>query len=271
MISISDEIPRAKINIDEITEPIVNTGDQSEWNKNPDNCTQGERLETTTSGRDCPRGPGCDLCLTRAELLIAIRDGIEVGKVAPCPESLFRPFRWRKRKNVFATPTGDLFHKNIPEGYIRDVLDVFNHCPQHNFTLTTKRENRLHVISGIKGSRNVYIGVSIEAQKYMDRADALLDLPRRRYYRMLFLAPIITHMVLPRRILRGVDGIICTPERGGQGRHPRPCPEEWLADLIKQVKSFNSNLPLFLDMKFDPGRVHRLGGKFMEVPKTLME
>ena len=263
--------PRAEIKTDEITEPLVNTGDQSGWCKNPDNCTQGPRLETTACGWDCPRGPGCDLCLTRAMMLISKRDGFDMGKVRPLPESLYQPARWKNRKNVHASPTGDLFHDNIPEGYIRDVFCMFGYENRHNYLLTTKREHNLHLISEFQDLRNVYVGVSIESQQFMDRANALLDLPNN-FYKILVLAPMITDMVLPRKVLRGVDQVICTPERGGQGRHPRPCPEKWLLDLVKQIKSFDSGLPLFLDMPYQEDRIHRFGGnKYTEMHSSLFE
>jgi len=264
------KIPRAKINIEGLKGPLPNTGDQAEWLKNPDNCTQGERLETTTSGCDCPKGPGCDLCLTRAQMLLDERDGTAMGKVRPIIESLSIPYRWRKRKNVFISPKGDLFHDNIEPWFVHKVYDMIGDLPQHNFISTTKREHNLHLISGYTNLCNAYVGVSIEAQKYLDRADALLELPNN-FYKILFLAPMITPFDLSKRILRGVDWIICTPERGGQGRVARPCPEEWLVDLIRQVESFDPNLPIFLDMPFQQERVYRLGGKFLEALASLFD
>ena len=263
------KIIRAKINIDSITKPLVNTGDQAGWLKNHDNCTQGERLETAAPGWDCPRGPGCDLCFTRAMMLISKRDGVEMSKVRPLPECLLKPSGWKKRKNVFFSPTGDLFHDNIPKEYVHEVLSMFGDYPQHNFIGTTKRPHNLHWISEFTELRNVYVGVSVEAQKYLSRVDALLELPNN-FYKILFLAPMITHIDLSKRILQGVDWIICTPERGGQGRVPRPCKEEWLKDLIKQIKSFDPNLPLFLDMPYQEKRVDRIG-KYTEALSFLFE
>lgn len=261
-------IPRAEPQLHLITEPIVNTGFQAAWLKNPDGVTQGIRWMLATCGTDCHSGPGCDLCLARVMALKAQMDGIDIGKVRPLPDNLFQPLRWKTRKNVFAFPEGDPFHKGVPFSFLMQAFDIMALCDQHNYVMTTKRYKKLHKISKLK-HHNVLIGVSIEGQQYMHRADALLELPNN-FYKILFLAPMLTDMVIPRKVLRGIDWIVCTPERGGQGRVPRPCPEEWLVDLIKQVKAFDSNLPFFLDMPYQKERVDRMGGKFMEVPSALL-
>jgi len=261
-------IPRVEPNLELIKGPIVNTGFQAAWLKNPDGVTQGKRWNLATCGTDCHSGPGCDLCLARVKALKAQQEGKDIGRVEPIPDNLFQPLKWKNRKNAFAFPEGDPFHKGIPLSFLLTAFDIMELCPQHNFVLTTKRHKKLYKISKLKHT-NVFIGVSIEGQKYLSRADALLELPNN-FHKVLFLAPMLTHMVLPKKVLRGVDWVVCSPERGGQGRDPRPCPEEWLVDLIKQVKTFDSNLPFFLDMPYQEDRIHRMGGKFMEVPAALL-
>ncbi|MEI7934972.1 MAG: DUF5131 family protein, partial [Chlorobiaceae bacterium] len=40
------------------------------------------------------------------------------------PETLQEPFRWKKPRVVFVNSMGDLFHKDIPLDYIRQVFNV---------------------------------------------------------------------------------------------------------------------------------------------------
>jgi len=262
-------IPRGHIDLEEMGDEIANTGFQAAWLKNPDLVTQGPRWELASCGSGCHCGPECDLCFAFAKELLALKKGQKLKPVAPKPENLEQPFRWKKRKNAFACPEGDLFHKNIPDAFVLEAFKVMRKCVQHNFVMTTKRPENLYPLEGMDHT-NVFVGVSIGVQDNMDRANALLELPDN-FYKVLFLAPMLTHMVLPRKVLRGIDWIVCSPERGGKGRKPRPCPEEWLVDLIKQVKSFDSNLPFFLDVPFVKERVIRLGGKYMEIPAALAE
>jgi protein gp37 len=252
----------------ELIKEIINTGFQAAWLKNPDNRTQGPRWDLTSCGCDCHAGAGCDLCPAFVEQLLALKEGRKLPPVSPRPENLFHPLRWKNRKNAFASPEGDLFHPNIPDAYVLEAFDVMKWCSQHKFVMTTKRPEYLHVISGLDHT-NVFVGVSIEEQKRMYRADALLDLPDN-FWKVLFLAPMLTDMVIPEKVLRGIDWVVCSPERGGVGRTPRPCDERWIQDLIKQIESFDSNIPIFLDMPFQKNRVLRLGGKYMDVLTALM-
>ena len=88
--------------------------------------------------------------------------------------------------------------------------------------------------------------------------------------KVLFIAPMLTPVDIPLWVLREIDWVICSPERGGKGRKARPCSEEWIKDLIRQVKSYDPNLPFFLDVTHQAGRVFRLSGRFMEVPSQLI-
>jgi protein gp37 len=261
------ETPQAKIDVDALKGPIVNTGQQATWLKNPDGITQGPGWPLVTCGPGCNVSEGCQLCLWEAEKALAKKEGRKLPKVRALVENLDHPFRWKKPKNVFVCPQGDIFHKNIPRDFILQALDVMKRCPQHNFIMPTKRDYRLKELKGVRGIGNVYVGVSVESQEYMYRAEALLGLPKG-FRKVLFVAPMLTPVVVPWEVLRVLDWVICSPERGGEGRTPRPCPEEWQMDLIRQVKSYD--LPFFLDVKFQEERVFRMGGKFMEVPAALM-
>lgn len=259
--------PQAKADLSVIDGPLANKGFQAGWLKDPNGYTQGVRWDMTTCG-GCYRSPGCQLCPSYIDALRAKEAGEVVGKVSYRLENLYKPLRWRKRKNAFVSPEGDLFHDNIPDDHILEIFNVMMKCPQHNFIMTTKREHRLDILSDQKHS-NVHVGVSIESQEFMYRADALIELPDN-LHKILFLAPMLTDMVIPQRVLKKVSWIICSPERGGKGRKPRPCNEEWLIDLIQQVRSYDLNLPIFLDMPYQEKRVYRIG-RPMEVPATLMD
>jgi protein gp37 len=260
--------PRAKIDIKALVSKVINAGFQASWLKNPDGVTQGPQWHLTTCGKGCHCSPGCDNCLHVAITLKAKKDGVPVGPVRFLSENLSIPNRWKSRKNVFVCPQGDLFHKNISDEDILSVFEVIRGFPQHNWILTTKRAKRLRLLRQISGMKNVYIGVSVESQEYLHRADALLCLPEG-FRKVLFVCPMLLPVRPSVEVMEELDWIICSPERGGQGRTPRPCPEEWQIDLMYQAKEWG--IPFYLDVNYDEKKIFRMHGRHVGVPSALLD
>lgn len=59
------------------------------------------------------------------------------------PERLDLPLRWRKPQRVFVNSMSDLFHEDVPEGFLADVLNVMVRTPQHTYQILTKRPQRM--------------------------------------------------------------------------------------------------------------------------------
>src|SRR4051812_15773310 len=55
------------------------------------------------------------------------------------PHALDRPLHWRRGRRIFVNSMSDLFHEQIPLSYIRQVFEVMERCPQHQFQVLTKR------------------------------------------------------------------------------------------------------------------------------------
>jgi len=125
-----------------------------------------------------PCSPGCDHCWSMA---MGKRFHRWPEKVTPHPESLDIPLRTRK-PTVFAV-WNDLFHEDVPDGFITDVRNVMYACPQHTFLILTKRSGRMagrmehHV-----PLPNVWHGLTVCNQ---DEADAkipeLLKVPGKKF------------------------------------------------------------------------------------------
>lgn len=259
--------PRAKIDVSALTCRPVNAGFQATWLKNQDGVSQGPGWDLAHCGSHCWYSPGCDNCYWQAVRDWQEKIGEPMEGTYPLVENLQQPFRWKTRKNVFVCPQGDLFHKDIPNEFILEVVEVMAQCPQHNFILPTKRTKRLKLLNQVEGLSNVFIGVSIESQEYVRRAESLLYLPAG-FRKVILAAPMLTPLVFEDEVLEDIDWMICSPERGGEGRTPRPCPEEWIMDLVQQVKKYK--LPIFVDLKYQEERIYRMGSRFMEVPACLM-
>jgi len=71
-----------------------------------------------------------------------------------------------------------LFHPDVPDEFIRAVFDVMRKCPQHTFQVLTKRSERLAQLARhLAWPNNVWMGVSVEDARVVERIDHLRDIP----------------------------------------------------------------------------------------------
>src|SRR2546421_1552272 len=98
--------------------------------------------------RGCTKiSPGCRNCYaeTFAERFRGVaghpyEQGFDLRLV---PEKLHEPLRWRKPRRVFVNSMSDLFHKDVPDDYILDVVRVMVQADWHIYHVLTKRSERL--------------------------------------------------------------------------------------------------------------------------------
>ena len=65
------------------------------------------------------------------------------GQVRLNEEWLDQPLRWKRPRRIFVCAHGDLFHENVPNGWIMRVLYIMAHAEQHTFQVLTKRSERM--------------------------------------------------------------------------------------------------------------------------------
>ncbi|MHC5747363.1 MAG: phage Gp37/Gp68 family protein [Nostoc sp.] len=56
---------------------------------------------------------------------------------------LIKPLYWKKPKRIFVCSMADLFHANVPDEWIHQVMAVVALSPQHTFQILTKRPERM--------------------------------------------------------------------------------------------------------------------------------
>jgi protein gp37 len=176
--------------------------------------------------------PGCDHCYAER---LAIRlqamgqpnyaNGFEVTLQ---PHMLELPLRWKKPKSIFVNSMSDLFHHKIPESYIHDVFDVMRRASWHQFQVLTKRAKRLEALNeSIDWPRNVWMGVSVETERYVYRIDHL----RRTGAAVKFLSLEPLLGPLSHLNLNGIDWVIVG---GESGPGARPMHVQWVRQIQKQ-------------------------------------
>lgn len=240
--------------------------------------------------------PGCAHCY--AERVDHRYDHDKVGKlewalsaarggrmVTLHPDRLDKPLRWKRGRKIFVNSMSDLFHEDVPERFIAQVFATMAKAKHHTFQVLTKRPERAlelmadpEFVEGVAcyapevmdGTlmpwplSNVWMGVSVENQRWTSRLDVLAQIPAA--VRFVSVEPLLGPVDL-RPWLRCVecedgphgehqeqshegvlDWVIVGGESGGPDRRqlvqhptmgyagwaPKPWGEEWVRGLKNQ-------------------------------------
>lgn len=178
---------------------------------------------------------GCKHCYAErmAKRLTAMgseryRNGFEITLH---PDLLDIPRGWRQPRVVFVNSMSDLFHDDIPLAYIQRVFETMRDCPHHTFQILTKRAERLSELAPhLPWSENIWMGVSVEDARVMDRVAHLQSVPAK--VRFLSLEPLIGPLDdLP---LLGIHWVIVGGESGPKAR---PMQREWVKSIFRQCRT----------------------------------
>jgi protein gp37 len=197
--------------------------------------------------RGCTKiSPGCANCYaeTFAERFRGVvghpfEQGFDLRLV---PEKLGDPLRWRKPRRIFVNSMSDLFHEDVPDDFIVDVLTVMSRATWHVFQTLTKRAERMcRLLCGpfrwAAGMPHTWWGVSVENRSHgLPRIEWLRQTPAR--HRFLSVEPLLED--LGTIDLRGIHWVIVG---GESGRRPRPMHLDWVRSLRDQCRA--CGIPFF--------------------------
>jgi protein gp37 len=140
------------------------------------------------------------------------------------------PLRWKKPQTIFVNSMSDLFQDGVPEEFILRVFDVMNRAWWHRFQVLTKRSERVAELSDhLPWAPNVWMGVSVENQKYCYRIDDLRK--TRAAIKFVSLEPLLGP--LPNLDLTGIDWAIVG---GESGPGARPMNESWVLEIRQECR-----------------------------------
>ena len=147
------------------------------------------------------------------------------------PNRLALAATWKKSKRIFVNSMSDLFHKDVPDEYIKQVFDVMNEVDLHQYQVLTKRAERLAALSPhLKWGKNIWQGVSVESADYVSRIDCLRETGAA--VKFLSVEPLLGP--IPGMNLKGIDWVIVG---GESGHRSRPVAEEWIVDIREQCNA----------------------------------
>ncbi len=162
------------------------------------------------------------------------KDGFKIRTHA---NALNIPFTWKKSKVVFVNSMSDLFHPEVPIEFIRAVFLVMNQTPQHTYQVLTKRSDRLLALSTLLNwTPNIWMGVSVENEKYTYRAEELSKTPAK--IKFISVEPLIG----PVRSLQ-LDQINWVIVGGESGHKARPLKKNWIEFIKNQCEE--RQIPFF--------------------------
>ena len=145
------------------------------------------------------------------------------------PERLKQPLKWTQPRMIFVNSMSDLFHEDIPEDYIQAVFSVMRKANWHTFQILTKRSQQLAAVAPrLPWPHNVWMGVSVENQRWTSRIDDLRKVPAK--VRFLSCEPLLGPLQLD---LEGIDWVIVGGESGARARPMKP---EWAREIRRQCE-----------------------------------
>lgn len=158
-------------------------------------------------------------------------------KVTCHPETLGLPLKWKKPRMIFVNSMSDLFHRDVPASFIDEIFFTMNEARWHCFQILTKRGSHLaNLANRFTWSPNIWMGVTVESESYIDRIDELRKVPAA--VRFLSLEPLLGP--LPNLDLTDIDWVIVG---GESGPGARPMDAEWVTDIRNQCLA--SKTPFF--------------------------
>jgi protein gp37 len=130
----------------------------------------------------------------------------------------------------------DLFHSAVPTTYIQRVFEIMQQAEQHTFQVLTKRPERAAAMAtSLPWSPNIWIGTSIESQRFAFRAGFLREIPA--VVRFLSCEPLLGLLTLD---LTEIDWVIVGGESGPRAR---PMQTSWARTIRDQCQQ--TSTPFF--------------------------
>ena len=187
--------------------------------------------------RGCAKiSPGCAHCYMFTAQRRAGWNPEVVVRTTTWPD----PKRWEReaaargrRALVFTCSWSDWFHQDA-DPWRDEAWAVIRACPHLDFQILTKRHERIvdHLPAdwGLGGYPNVWLGVSIENNRFVHRADTLRQIPA--VVRFISAEPLLGPLF--DLDLRRIDWLIVG---GESGPGYRPMQVQWARDLLRKARS----------------------------------
>ena len=188
---------------------------------------------------------GCKFCYMYRD---KERYGQDPTTVLKSKTNFKAPLKWKEPKIIFTCSWSDWFIEQADE-WRNEAWEIIKNTPQHTYQILTKRPERIKQClpnDWGSGYKNVWLGVSIEDQEAVKRADIISDVPTWIGNRFLSIEPLLEKLEIPKLTLEHFSWVIIGGESGNENGayRYRECKIEWIDKLIFQCQK--SNIPVFV-------------------------
>jgi protein gp37 len=169
------------------------------------------------------------------------------GKLHLNEAALEIPLRWRSPRKIFVNSMSDLFQTGVPDNFICRVWSVMARAERHVFQVLTKRPDNMRRVlrdNLLPTLPNVWLGTSVESEKYKGRIAELRRIPAA--VRFISFEPLVASV--GRVDLTGIHWAIVGGESGPRARRmdaawideiQQQCAEQSVAFFFKQWGGVN--------------------------------
>lgn len=157
------------------------------------------------------------------------------------PERIEQPLKWKRPRMIFVNSMSDLFHKDVPIGFVDRVFEAMEIANWHTFQLLTKRSSRMRDYlrsryGDAQAPAHIWLGVSVEDHRGAARIRHLVSAPAS--VRFLSVEPLIGS--IGAIDLRGIHWVIAGGESGPGARILHI---EWVREVRDQCN--HQGVPFF--------------------------
>lgn len=151
--------------------------------------------ETWNPVRGCARmSPGCEHCYAERQAhrqsgvgkayegltRLSPRGPTWTREVRVVEDLIEAPLRWRTPRTIFVNSMSDLFYEGFDDETVIKIFDVMERASWHTFQVLTKRAERLvEIAPKLSWPENVWMGVSVESDAYVERVRLLARTPAK--------------------------------------------------------------------------------------------
>ncbi|MFN2232964.1 MAG: DUF5131 family protein [Anaerolineales bacterium] len=204
--------------------------------------------------------PGCKNCFMYRDQK---RYGRNPGLIVRSKTKFRDPLKWNEPKLIFTCSWSDFFIEEADQ-WRSDAWEIICNTPQHVYQILTKRPER--VKQNLPGDwwdwpkyENVWLGVSVENQRYAERIDVLRQAVETRRKIFVSYEPALGPLSLATEMWNGeVDWLIAGGESGPgwrPGNSARETQLQWFREIRDQCAEYD--VPFFFKQH---GGVRRIDG-----------
>jgi protein gp37 len=176
------------------------------------------------------------------------------------PERLEDPIHWREPRHIFVNSMSDLFHRDVPDTFVRRIFEVMRRADWHVYQVLTKRPGRARrfierhadLLRDSVLPEHIWIGTSVENQDVVHRVRQLCRIPAR--VRFLSCEPLIGPLDFDPT---GIQWVIVG---GESGIRRRPMDVDWVRRIRDRCTA--AGVPFFF--KQWGGRTPKAAGRVLD-------